>query len=319
MGAGVLPATQQRLRRHFWLAVPLSLLTLGLGQIYVGRAHLAAYFLAVWLAFLALLLTPIPSTFLGFALSYLGLLGVYAASALDAGVRAWREPSIERQPYHRWYLYIAYVVVCGVAMMLAIYTVLDQGGYRPYRASSRAMVPALNEGELFFARTARGATKGELERWLGSVVIVRWPYEEGEFVYRLIAVGGQSVDDLNGTIQVDGKMLPQSAICTVLDAASGNTARRSVETVAGRRYVMQNFDDSIRDADAVTVTDDQFYVLGDTRENSNDSRFRGPVANNDYVGRALFIIWSNDWSRIGKSLVPGASVDPAEYCRPTAK
>ena len=319
MASAVSPPSKQTLRRHFWLAAPLSLLTLGLGQVYVGRARWAACFLGAWLVFLGLLLTPVPSTFPGFVVSYFGLWGVHLLSAAHAGFTAWREPLIEPQSYHRWYFYVGYVVGCAAIMVGAIFVAIDVGGYRVFRASSRAMVPALNEGELFFVQTARGATKSELETWLGSIVVVSWPYEQGAFVYRLIAVGGQSVDDFNGAIHVNGKPLDQKALCTVLDAASGTTARRSIETVAGRRYVVQNFDDYIRDTDAVAIPEDQFYVLGDTRENSYDSRFRGPVVNSDYAGRALFIIWSNDWGRIGTSLTPGPSVDRAAYCPPAAK
>jgi hypothetical protein len=80
-----------------------------LGQLYAGQIRWSAYFLGAWAAFLALLFTPLPSTFPGFAFAYLGLMAVNVATFLHAGVVAWREPVIERRPYHRWYVYVAYV------------------------------------------------------------------------------------------------------------------------------------------------------------------------------------------------------------------
>jgi signal peptidase I len=175
------------------------------------------------------------------------------------------------------------------------------------------------EGEYFVVEIAHGATRRELADRLGSIAVVSWSDDEGTYVYRLIAVGGQRVAVSDRKVLVDGKALPQRVICSVSDASSGALARRSVETVAGHSYVVQNFDELARDADEVTVPDDQFFVMGDTRENSNDSRFRGPVDNENYAGRALFIFWSKDWRRIGESLTPGASIEAADYCPPLAK
>jgi signal peptidase I len=316
------------LRRHWWAAALIGVLAPGLGQLYTGRARFAGYVIAIFVALFALFQTGIPSTFLGFALLFGGALLVSWGSAVEAAAYAWRHPSIERRSYHRWYIY----VVCAV-LFQGVSTGLNEGllepvgqpsvfgAYKPYRASSRALEPSLMDGEYFWVELARGATKRELSDRRGAIVTVRWQGVEGAFVYRLIAVGGQAVALTGGKVLVDGKEIPQQSLCSVAEAGSGQRARRSIETLAGRNYVIQNFDDVDigRDAEEIALPDDQFFVMGDTRENSNDSRFRGPVANADYGGRALFVIWSKDWSRIGKSLVPGSSVDRADYCPPDAK
>ncbi len=84
---------------------------------------------------------------------------------------------------------------------------------------------------------------------------------------------------------------------------------------------MQNFDsvEFSRNTDEATVPDDWFFVIGDNRENANDSRTRGPVSNDNFGGRALFIIWSGDWHRIGKTLVPTAAIEASDYCPPVTK
>jgi signal peptidase I len=314
------------IHKYWWAAALLGFLAPGAGQLYTGRARLAAYALGAFLAFFALFQTSIPSTFAGFVAVFGGAILVGWGSAIEASVYAWRRPEVDRRKYHRWYVCAAYVVAFAIVTQginAGALTSIGQpsmfGAYKPYRQVSRPLEPGLLEGEYFWVENARGATTRQLKDRLGSIVIVRWPDVAGLYVFRLVAIGGQRVAVNDRKVLIDGKALPQRVICEVSNADVHDPARRSVETVAGRSYVIQNFDEFARDFDEVALPDDYFYVLGDTRENSNDSRFRGPVANENYAGRALFVFWSKDWSRIGKSLAPSALIETAEYCPPSAK
>ena len=44
----------------------------------------------------------------------------------------------------------------------------------------------------------------------------------------------------------------------------------------------------------ITLGPDQFFMMGDNRDNSNDSRFWGPASRQSFIGRPLFIYWSYD-------------------------
>ena len=49
----------------------------------------------------------------------------------------------------------------------------------------------------------------------------------------------------------------------------------------------------------VVVPENSYFFLGDNRENANDSRFWGYVGREEIVGKALYIYWSKEKSRIG--------------------
>lgn len=52
----------------------------------------------------------------------------------------------------------------------------------------------------------------------------------------------------------------------------------------------------------LTIPDGEYFLLGDNRDFSHDSRFRGTVHGAWIVGRPLYLYWSKDRSRIGRTV-----------------
>jgi signal peptidase I len=141
----------------------------------------------------------------------------------------------------------------------------------------------------------------------GDIVVFRYPEDPSvPYIKRVIGVPGDRIEYRDKVLYINGTEVPQSAV----DAGSG--AAGAVEY----RERLQGVEHSIlldpRRPDreyAATVPEHHYFVLGDNRDNSRDSRFWGFVPDDYLIGRA-FMIWMNwhwksggiEWKRIGTIL-----------------
>jgi signal peptidase I len=105
----------------------------------------------------------------------------------------------------------------------------------------------------------------------GDVVVFIYPEDpKKDFIKRLVACGGDTVEIKNGTIFVNGQPL--------LEGGFG-----------GRYYY--NRGEYGREADKIIVPQGQYFVLGDNSASSQDSRYWGFVPQENLLGKAVFIYW----------------------------
>ena len=156
---------------------------------------------------------------------------------------------------------------------------------QPFQISNEAMVPAFLPGDHVIAHRAAYYTA---EPQPGDVVIYRYPDENGPlFLHRVIGVPGDRIEVRNQVISVNDEALTESyAQHTDSSSMAGN----------------------VRDnLGPITVPPDTYFVLGDNREESLDSRFLGPISKEQIMGKAVFIYWSVDprsktprWDRLNQ-------------------
>ncbi len=154
----------------------------------------------------------------------------------------------------------------------------------------------------------------------GEVLIFRYPLDGRDFIKRCAAEAGDTVAVRGGELYVNGirDELPQ-----IRHKATGTTAtpyhqvrtwNQAYQSAWEQRKFLQI--DYVRDDfGPVAVPTGQLFMMGDNRDNSMDSRFWGPLAERDVVGKALAIYWSWDpegrapawqfwnrvrWKRIGR-------------------
>jgi signal peptidase I len=181
---------------------------------------------------------------------------------------------------------------------------------RAYTVGSMSMEPTLREGERFLSQVAR---TDHLKR--GDVVMVK--VDKGdrsmEYVVRIAAKAGDKVELRNGVVVINDRPVNQTAPSQESrDTMAGVvTYVRVRERFPQEKQPHEIYDERLSSGDnfgPATVPKGHFFLLGDNRDNSNDSRFPaetyglGMVEANRITGRASSIYWSDDSSRIGKSV-----------------
>ncbi len=137
----------------------------------------------------------------------------------------------------------------------------------------------------------------------GEVVVFVHPKSSDNLIKRVIAVAGDSVELRDGMVWVNGAAVPSSHVTddchyTDYDEASGQWYRGDCvqwqETLDGRSFTTLRLPErSSSSMPAVQVPAGTIFVLGDNRDNSNDSRYWGFVPLDHVKGRAMFVWWSS--------------------------
>jgi signal peptidase I len=114
----------------------------------------------------------------------------------------------------------------------------------------------------------------------GDVVVFKYPDEpERDFIKRVIGLPGETLELRNKKVYINGKPLDEPYVY-FLDAASD--AQEVTSFDVRERY------------GPVQVPDNQYFVMGDNRDNSQDSRYWGFLPRGHIKGKALMIYWSYD-------------------------
>jgi signal peptidase I len=287
-----------------WLAFLFSLYQPGLGQLYAGRLTSAAFFYAALLLWIAvswiMFWNPPPGRLLaGLAVLIAGSLVLRIAGAIEAaaGARRVREP---RRPwYSRWYICLAVFVVLEAAGSAMGQAILLHA--RAFHIPAGSMMPNVRIGDYLVADMDPG--KGEIAKPC-DIVVFRKPGDSSNviFIKRVIATSGDQVGYAQGRLRLNGRTVPRELVSTEDDGA--RIYRESLPS--GCNYLIREAsDDQVLDnvPDAQVPTG-AFYVLGDNRDDSADSRISevGFIPFDHYGGRAVIVYWAADHQRIGTLL-----------------
>lgn len=128
-----------------------------------------------------------------------------------------------------------------------------------------SMLPSFKDGQLLAVERI-SLRFGAPSR--GDVVVLRFPGREAEwFIKRIIGLPGERLSIKDGKVSIDGRRLIEPYL------EAGTRTEPASEVVLGLG---------------------EYYVLGDNRENSNDSRAWGPLPRKNIIGRPIFILWPKE-------------------------
>lgn len=175
-----------------------------------------------------------------------------------------------------------------------------------------SMKPTILEGDRIFVDKVAYDLKVpfttiRIARWddpqRGDIVILYSPYDGRRLVKRAVAVPGDTIEMRSSLLYVNGARLNYSApdpnIVAFIPEQEQPQSRFLTEGIAGRKHSMMLTPrkPSVRDFEAVTVPPGQYFVMGDNRDDSFDSRMFGFVDRNQILGRATGVVASIDPSR----------------------
>lgn len=289
--------------RKPWIATSLSLICAGLGQIYCGRVGRGLLMYTTSLMFGPLLVitavaansTPMLALFL---VCLAGLLGLVVWSVRDAGQLARRmEPTAyQPQEFNRVSVY-AMMASTSVPYAIGLAFFLRATLIEAFVIPTASMAPTLIPGDRILV-TKMGMTTRTLER--GQVVVFRNPVNRRQtFVKRIIGLPGETVEIKDGTVMIDGRALERTE--TEPPTGEKGTGRRYLERAGDRQYEVL-FDKPASEMQSAPqkVGPDAYFVLGDHRDVSFDSRQVGTVPHGLMVGIVRYLyLPGGSWNRFG--------------------
>jgi signal peptidase I len=152
------------------------------------------------------------------------------------------------------------LLAIGVSAFIIIFL------YQPVRVEGTSMLPNLEDQDRLFINKFAFRV-GEIHR--GDVVVFRYPRDETKnYIKRVIGLPGDRVRIVRGSVYVNGRLLPEP-------------------------YVPARYTDD-RSQPEIRIPADEYFVLGDHRNISSDSREFGPVERDLIYGKAAFVYWPFD-------------------------
>ncbi len=188
--------------------------------------------------------------------------------------RATSQPPVEGDSAHSYpsyddgpsFWFDVRVWIRDIIISIAIAVVVIVFLYQPVKVEGTSMMPWLQDQERIFVNKFVYRFE-DIRR--GDIVVFRFPLDPTKsYIKRVVGLPGDEIELVRGQLHINGRRVEES-------------------------YVREDFQD-LGTYPPVTVPGDSYYVLGDHRNTSNDSRTWGTVGRDFIVGKAVFAYWPID-------------------------
>lgn len=150
------------------------------------------------------------------------------------------------------------IVLAGIVILFV---------YQPVKVEGTSMMPTLEDQERIFINKFVYRISGEISR--GDMVVFWFPHDTSKsYIKRVVGLPGDRVSIIEGRVYVNGAALEEPYVPEEF---------RDRQTIGERQ-----------------ISDGEYFVMGDHRTSSNDSRSWGTVPRSHIYGKAVFVYWPPD-------------------------
>ena len=174
--------------------------------------------------------------------------------------------------------FIKVFVVSAIVILLFVNFVAH-----PVRVDGRSMYPTLKDGEFGFTNVG-GVLLNGVKR--GDIVVVTME-EKGQkthWVKRVIGMPGDTISCVNDIVFINGKVLDETQYI------DPDYRQSCVDQFGYFNKVPNANNTDVQDFEEVKLGDDEYYVMGDNRPYSKDSRYVGPVKKSQIFAKKMLVL-----------------------------
>jgi signal peptidase I len=184
-------------------------------------------------------------------------------------------PTVEQKP-RAWRWLVEWVIV--LVIVLATTLVVRLFVIQTFSIPSGSMLPTLQIGDRIIVDKLSYHLHG-VHR--GDVVVFRRPALEeqnyADLVKRVVGLPGETISSSGGQVYINGKVLSEPWL-----PSGPNSTTGVLQPDAHPQFNLPG---------PVTIPAGDYFVMGDNRTSSQDSRFFGPIPQSLIVGRAVAVVW----------------------------
>ena len=201
-----------------------------------------------------------------------------------------------------------YAEALAIAVLLALF--IRTFVVQAFKIPSGSMKPTLIIGDhLLVNKFTYGIKIPLIDRFIiqldkpkrGDIVVFKYPKDESkDFIKRVIGIEGDVVEIQSDILYVNGEKIDTEYVSKYIDEDISGAERYEESFGESKHYILDQYI-NYEDFGPITVPENSIFVMGDNRDNSQDSRYWGFVSLNKIKGKALIIYWSwPNWKRFFK-------------------
>jgi len=166
------------------------------------------------------------------------------------------------------------IIIFAVSIFLFVYLLILQ----PHKINGESMETNFHNGEYILTQKV---TYYFSKPQRGDVIVFKAPPDgHDEYIKRIIGIPGDTVKVQNCKVYVNGKAIDEPYLRPNLCTSPGTFSGEGKE---------------------ITVTDNNYYVLGDNRPHSLDSRYFGLIGRDKFTGKAWIVYWPLKYAGVIKA------------------